>query len=111
MGQAVITHRSCMARVDLDDDEQRWLNTMPDGTDQIGSSLHCGLDAGHTGPHAALGQAAGDDEYWVRWTLRASEIVKLPPCPERAEPGIGGSTGACLLFEHHPGRCTFEGDG
>jgi hypothetical protein len=84
---------------------------MPDGTDEIGSSLHCGLNAGHPGPHAALGQAAGHDEYWVRWTLRASEIVKLPPCPERAEPGIGGSTGACLLFEHHPGRCTFEDDG
>jgi hypothetical protein len=111
MGQPVISHRSCIARVDLDDDEQRWLNTVPDGTDQIGSSLHCGLDAGHTGPHAALGQAAGDDEHWVRWTLRASEIVKLPPCPERAEPARVGSTGACLLFEHHPGRCTFGGDG
>jgi hypothetical protein len=43
--------------------------------------------------------------FLVRWTLRASEIVKLPPCPEYGgpDPDVG-----CLLFEHHPGRCTFE---
>jgi hypothetical protein len=111
MGQAGISHRSCMARLDLDRDEERWLNTLPGGTDEIGSSLRCNLDAGHPGPHVALGQAAGADELWVRWTLRASEIVKLPPCPERADPGTDGTSAACLLFEHHPGRCTFEGDG
>jgi hypothetical protein len=106
----VISHLSCMARINLDDDERQWLNSMPNGADQIGAWMPCGLDIAHPGPHVALGQAAGDDEYWVRWTLRASEIVKLPPCPEHPGADADGATLGCLLFEHHPGRCTFVGD-
>jgi hypothetical protein len=44
-----------------------------------------------------LGQSSGDDEYWVRRTLRASEIVKLDACPERNE--SNSAAGVCLLFE------------
>jgi hypothetical protein len=95
-----------MARLDLDDREFKWLDEIPMPDNDTPETLHCYLEFGHVGPHVSLGQSSGVDEYWVRWTLRASEIVKLGACPERDENDPRGS--ACLLFDKHPGRHTFE---
>lgn len=93
-----------MARIDLDTREIEWLDGLPELAHQTPQSVSCRLDLDHDGPHVGLGQTSGEDDYWVRWTLRASEMVSLPACPERDT----ANDEQCLLFERHPGRCTFE---
>ena len=100
-----------MAHIALDADETAWLAAVPQPSNEAPTSLSCYLQFGHPGPHAALGQPSGDkEEFWVRWTLRSSEIVTLDGCPVtfpnvsdgRPEPDL------CLLFDGHPGKHTFE---
>ena len=95
----------CVARIELDGHEVRWLDSLPGAADEVPTSVRCSLEFDHPGPHAALGQAVGDTELWVRWTLRASEIVRLPNCPEH---DTTPSQEPCFLFDKHPGKHTFE---
>lgn len=72
----------------------------------------CELQPGHPGAHAAHVQVLpGPDRFvWIRWDLRARELLTLPPCPaERADPHpdprspYADEPARCKLFEGHVG--------
>ena len=103
---------TCWARIDLYPDEVAYLNQLPSAhyqlPEQPPGSVRCSLQPGHPGPHASMMQSSGADpdvEYWMRWTLRASEITVLPNCEahDRADPQE-----VCLLFAEHPGPHSFD---
>lgn len=99
----------CLARVQLGDDEVTWLSTRPFAAHEVRKKPGCDLEMGHPGPHAALGQQGDKIEWWVRWTLSASEIVETTICPvEGDEPDEYDERDPCLLYKGHPGRHSFE---
>jgi hypothetical protein len=99
----------CLARIQLDTDEVTWLATRPFKAHEVKPHPYCELEFGHPGPHAALGQQGNDIEWWVRWTLTASEILEEKACEaESAEVGQLGEHQTCVLFHGHPGRHSFE---
>jgi hypothetical protein len=102
--------RGCPARIDLDGSQLKWLAALPLPAHELRAALTCELAAQHAGPHAALGQTSHEDDYWVRWTPQASEIVRLAPCSAWAD-SDGPATpddNPCMLFQDHPGPHTFE---
>lgn len=98
---AAVTTGRCLARFELDDAQRAQLSR--DGTDVV-RVLRCELEHDHPGPHACLGGRA-DAEWWVLWTLRASEINPLRMCPAKRDPGDD----PCLLFREHEGRHSHGG--
>ncbi|MEV4348853.1 winged helix-turn-helix domain-containing protein [Actinoplanes sp. NPDC049596] len=86
----------CPARIELDHAQVGWLSRLPAPATDPDRVLHCELEHPHPGPHAGLAQHTEDTGWWVQWSLTASEINPLPPCPDGTP---------CLLFESHPGHC------
>jgi DNA-binding transcriptional regulator YhcF (GntR family) len=101
---AAMTTGRCPARFELDAAQRAWLEQLSRGGDEVVRVLRCELEHDHPGPHACLGRRAGAG-WWVRWTLRASEINPLPPCPAERDPGDD----PCLLFHEHEGRHSHGG--
>jgi hypothetical protein len=105
---ASVTER-CPARVELGDMQVRWLDSRPRGTNVAEHHYDCDLENGHDGPHASLGQHGDKTEWWIYWTLSASEIREVSACPAiQPERDQNGEEVLCLLFEGHPGRHSFE---
>jgi DNA-binding FadR family transcriptional regulator len=94
---AVADGSRCPARLELDAELLAWLSRP--GHDVL-RALRCELEQAHAGAHACAGRHAGEGRWWVLWTLRASEINRLPVCSARRDPGGD----ACLLFREHEGR-------
>jgi hypothetical protein len=47
--------------------------------------------------------------WWVRWTLSASEVIEAAACPVvRAEADELGERAECLLYDGHPGSHSFD---
>jgi hypothetical protein len=110
---AIVTHSGerCPARVELGDTQVEWLGSRPYAGHQVRRHHDCVLEVGHDGPHGSLGQQGDEIEWWIRWTLNASEIVKTEVCPAiRNYPDEHGEDVVCLLFVGHPGRHSFELD-
>ncbi|MFF5290316.1 winged helix-turn-helix domain-containing protein [Paractinoplanes globisporus] len=98
----------CPARVELDAAQLAWLDQLPHPGHELVRVLRCELENTHVGPHAGLGQHAGDTEWWVRWTLVASEINPLRMCPAQRDPGDpAADDNTCLLFDGHVGRHSY----
>jgi DNA-binding transcriptional regulator YhcF (GntR family) len=101
----------CPAHLVLAPAQIAWLGTLPMPAHGLDRVLHCELERAHPGPHAGLGQHAGDTPWWVQWTLAASEIVPVPMCPaQRIPEGTEVDDNKCLLFQDHAGRHLFGGD-
>jgi hypothetical protein len=64
----------CAARADLDPAAVLWLLDRPASAHAFIDIPACELEAGHDGPHAALGQQCGDAELWIRWDGTAPRI-------------------------------------
>jgi hypothetical protein len=77
---ASVTER-CPTRVELNDVQVRRLDSRPHGTNVAERHYDCDLENGHEGPHASLGQPSNDAEWWIYWTLSASEIREVAACP------------------------------
>ncbi len=100
---------TCPARIELSNAQVAWLEARPFGGHMVPARRYCALEVGHPGPHAALGQQGDGVEWWVCWSLSASEIVETTICPAvRDEPDDYGEDVVCLLHVHHPGRHSFE---
>jgi hypothetical protein len=99
----------CLAKVELDDDTVKWLSERPMRAHQVRSNHRCDLEDRHAGPHATLGQQGDGVEWWVRWTLTASEIVETDVCPAQGPAtDDGDDPNIRLLLVNHPGRHSFE---
>jgi hypothetical protein len=98
-----------MACIHLEAHEIAWLLEL-DGVHEPQSTIYCELQRNHDGPHAALGQTTvASEDWWVRWTLRASEIVPLARCgAEGDKPDKLGERELCLLFKDHERDHTFQ---
>src|SRR5690349_15965913 len=92
----------CGAKTDLDPDVVLWLLDRPASAYAFINVPMCELEAGHDGPHAALGQQSGDVELWIRWNGSGPEIIDAPRC------SYDDGDAVCLLFAEHPGRHSFE---
>ncbi|MFI5890176.1 GntR family transcriptional regulator [Actinoplanes sp. NPDC051513] len=99
----------CPARFELDAGQLAWLEQLSrPGRGPVVRVLRCELEHDHVGPHACLGQHAGDTAWWVLWTLQASEINPLRVCPAKRDPGDPAAGGnACSLFGRHEGRHSY----
>jgi hypothetical protein len=103
------TPRRCLAYVELDGAALKWLMTLPDPAHETEPELTCALVSGHDGPHAALAQRSGDEDYWFRWNMRAYEAVAIGACTS-----VGSFAGGpkrrtvCLLYIEHPGPHSYE---
>jgi hypothetical protein len=99
----------CMALIHLGVQEIAWLNEMDGAAHEVQEGAYCELQRGHAGPHAALGQTAGESNWWVHWTLQAWEIVLRQPCDGTGDvPDELGEYDMCLLYDRHEGAHTFE---
>jgi hypothetical protein len=100
----------CLARLQLRAEEIEWLTNRPHGAHEVPAEQCCDLEMGHADAHAALGQQSKEAEWWVRWTLSASEIAVLTGCPAHTTTAVDrcGDPFLCLLYLDHPGRHSFE---
>ncbi|WP_433293578.1 winged helix-turn-helix domain-containing protein [Actinoplanes sp. CA-030573] len=94
-GAAVAGPGRCPARLELDPSQLAWLDRRPWPGHEPATAVRCELEHTHAGAHAALGRRTVATGWWIRWTLRASEINGYPSCPHER---------ACRLYEGHPGR-------
>jgi DNA-binding transcriptional regulator YhcF (GntR family) len=100
----------CPARIELDATQLAWLDQLPRPGHELVRVLRCELEHSHSGAHAGLGQHAGGTEWWVQWTLHASEINPYGMCPASRLPGDSAADdNTCLLHEGHVGRHSFGG--
>jgi hypothetical protein len=99
----------CPARIELSDFQVLWLRRRPFAAQPARPDHECQLEFRHPGPHGALGQQCDDIEWWVRWTMTSSTVEQVAACPGVSEePGDAQDDDACLLFEGHPGRHSFD---
>lgn len=100
---------TCLGRIWLGRGQVTWLADRPCAAHQVPRQMCCELELGHDGPHAALGQQCEEGDWWIRWTLAASEVVEAGHCPAQGDTRDAlGDTDVCLLFNRHPGRHSFE---
>jgi hypothetical protein len=90
----------CRVGIKLTAEEITRLEALPTGANMIVPERWCALESGHAGSHFALGQASGDEEFWIQWVEGDSQIVVLEPCPSE---GPEGSEDPCLLYSRHDG--------
>ena len=95
----------CEATADLTPDEVAQLDALPDGHNELETTIRCALQGGHPDPHMTMGQAYNfGDECWLRWGDGVRELFHIPDeafCPaEDAESG-----NVCLLPAGHFDRC------
>lgn len=102
----------CPARIELDPAQMAWLDSLPRPAHGLLRVLRCELETGHPGPHAGLGQHSFETQYWVQWTLSASEINPLEMCTAERVVDAGGDEddNVCLLFAGHAGRHAYGDD-
>jgi len=103
-------HGHCLARVQLDSAEREWLEFRPAAANEVPASLSCDLESGHPGSHGANAQMGDGVEWWIHWTLRASEIVERKGCWAETpdpKPYAPDEVDVCLLYAGHPGRHSF----
>lgn len=101
--------RRCPGRVPLSLDEIVVLNDLPGAAHQITGELHCELQAGHSGPHQALGQAYGRDrQRWLLWQRDWTDVPVGECCTAEGPAYARGGRETCLLLSRHPGAHTFE---
>jgi hypothetical protein len=99
----------CPARVKLGDVQVAWLNERPNGANMAEPATTAISKPGTAGLTPTSGQPGTETEWWVYWTLSASEILEVNGCPVvRPEPDQRGEQVLCLLFENHPGRHSYE---
>ncbi|GAA4259714.1 hypothetical protein [Dactylosporangium darangshiense] len=100
----------CLARLQLSAEETEWLTNRPHGAHEVPAEQCCHLEMGHLDAHAAMAQQSKEAEWWVRWTLSASEIVVMAGCPALAPTAVDsfGDPLLCLLYLDHPGQHSFE---
>lgn len=94
----------CSGATVLTPEEMARLDALPNGAHLIEPDRECHiLQDGHDGPHLALGQESGADEWWLLWDdAQLREFKVLPPCPvEDAE-----LEESCLLPVDHKGPHT-----
>jgi len=102
---------ACPAYVTLSDTEHHMLDELPYAANMVPWTLRCHLPAGHHGPHHALGQSAGHDEWWLAWDFNdLRQLAVLPPCTATSDDDTRSEPEPCLLFAEHPGRHGFESD-
>jgi hypothetical protein len=95
----------CRELIILTDAEIAHLVALPDAAHMVEEDLQCELQAGHAGPHLALGQAYGHNELWLRWLPpNQRDLVPLQEegsCPEEDDQ-------LCELPAGHVGAHSFE---
>lgn len=109
-----IDPRQCPSVLILNPDQVVWLLSLDHPAHSVEATQYCSLSHSHDGPHVTLGQHSFNTQWWVRWTLHASEIIALPGCTVERFPGDEVvDDNMCLLFEGHPGAhlfgSTYEG--
>jgi hypothetical protein len=77
------------------------LEALPDAANMVEEDLRCELQAGHEGPHLALGQAYRHNELWLRWLVPLQEEENCPA--EDSE-----KVRLCELPAGHVGAHSFE---
>nr|WP_221382234.1 hypothetical protein [Actinoplanes polyasparticus] len=97
---------NCPARIELSDSQIHWLRRRPYAMRQVRRIYECQIEFGHDGAHGDLGQQSDMIEWWIRWTLSASEIEQVVACS--TAPGESEQDVVCLLFEGHLGRHSFQ---
>jgi hypothetical protein len=97
----------CDATTRLTTSEFATLSALARAVDPLLRRVTCELAAGHGGPHIAFTLAApgGEHWWWVRWSVRLHEVVRLDPCDGE---GSGPYRDCCLLPVRHPGPHSFE---
>jgi hypothetical protein len=108
--------RPCPEQTVLDQQEHDLLESLPGGQHEINAELSCEFQAGHPGPHHALGQAYGspEQERWLQWSADGNrdwlDIAESdhgdadgPPLYEDID-----ENEVCLLPTSHPGGHSFE---
>jgi len=106
-GATVGTGRRCREQVTLAAAELDRLAGLPRPANELTSQLDCELEGGHAGPHHALAQCSGEDDWWLRWGDRL--LVVIPVCPaEKAVPN--DDPAPCTLPAEHSGRHCFDLD-
>ena len=99
----------CPARIELSDFQVLWLQRRPQAAHQARRHHDCRLEFRHDGPHGDLGQRSDGVEWWVRWTLTSSAVEQVAACAAVVDdPDDPQNEAACLLFEGHPGRHSFD---
>ncbi|MEU4241041.1 hypothetical protein [Actinoplanes sp. NPDC026619] len=97
--------RYCPAAIDLDARQLEFLACLPMPAHGLLERLDCELERGHSGFHAALGQHSFNTQWWVQWSLAASEINPLALCTAERFPGDEEEDdNGCVLFDRHEGR-------
>ncbi|MGW6877109.1 hypothetical protein ACWGF3_13335 [Streptomyces xanthophaeus] len=106
-----LARKSCAVATSFTVEELRLLADLPYGANMLDDFTWCDLQVGHEGEwHYALGQTAGEDEWWLRWRPGARELIALPGCTARDTENIPSDPEPCLLFADHPSRHTYEFD-
>jgi hypothetical protein len=99
----------CPARIELSDHQLLWLKRRPCAAQPVRADHECQLEFRHSGPHSSLGQQSDGVEWWIRWTMSSSAVEQVTACPGvPEEPDEPHEDDACLLFEGHPGRHSFD---
>lgn len=94
----------CPAVIELDKRQLDFLAGLPRPAHRLESRLACELVVGHDGPHAALGQHSWETQWWVEWSLAASETSPKPDCKAERIPGdVEEDDNGCVLFGGHAG--------
>lgn len=106
----------CESSVTLTAAEITYLERLPAPAYAVEPELPCELQAGHAGPHLAVGQSCeGEDgrAVWARWTSPAARewIAVADTCPaeDTSDPEDLDSE-LCQLPEGHVGAHSFEMD-
>lgn len=100
--------KGCAVATVLTAQEYSFLAGLELGANELEWFAWCELEPGHSGEwHYALGQSAGDSEWWLRWRPTARELVPLANCDARTERLVGGEREPCMLFSEHPGNHDF----
>ena len=110
--------KPCAGTSDLSQQEATMLDGLPNAAHDIDvTALTCELQAGHVGPHLALGQSYGPQDELNRWLRWAGEgqrdwvdigeddmcAADGPPLPD-----VPGELDMCLLPAAHPGAHSFD---
>jgi hypothetical protein len=99
--RAMSTVPVCRELIILTHAEIARLEALPDAANMVEEDLRCELQAGHEGPHLALGQAYGHNELWLRWVVPLQEEENCPA--EDSE-----KVRLCELPAGHVGAHSFE---
>jgi hypothetical protein len=107
--------QGCRKQESLSQQERYLLEALPGAANEITFTiLGCDLEAGHSGPHLAVGQLYGDRARWLQWVPGERrewlDIAGDEHCDVKGPPvsDIPGDVEWCLLPAAHPGRHSFE---